>query len=85
MPTNQRKEMSKEQEAAEARIKEAITRINAALAETKTVLQPYIERLPNADLAAVRVILAPEVAEEAEDVAKEIKSNDTPSKRAKRS
>ena len=73
----EKKEISKEELAKEARLREAVTRINAALAETRTILQPYIERLPNASVAAVRVILAPE---EQREVAKEIKPNVTGSK-----
>lgn len=75
--TTKTKEKSKEELDAEKRIGEAVTRINAALAETRTTLQPFMDASPLAIVPRVRVIIAQEesapVEEKKEDLAKEVK------------
>jgi len=56
-------------------LNEAITRINAALAETKTLIDPYLENTAHGILPRVRIMkMLPEVPTE---IAKEIQTNET--------
>ncbi len=59
----------------EKRINEAVTRINAALSETRTILQPYMDASPLAIIPRIRVIPAAEETKPEQDLAAEVKSH----------
>lgn len=75
-------QLSEEEKAIQKRIDEAVVRINAALAETQTVLDPWIDYNPHGAIPRVRIV--PRAPEPKEELAKEIKVENG-DKKAKRS